>query len=185
MLATKFTTKFTMSLRFMFRSTPALTPPTMLSTMPLLLVHSLVELPLPKLLLRLPLLRRPLLLKKPKKFEINFSILEKQKRSSKTVSLKEVASDNRKPTTIKRLSLIKSASKITISQNDNYKGPVISPDKTSKLVTRGVRHKILTNHRLKFRELQRSKDSIVNVPRDISIDISFLYIFYWKIIRFW
>merc|ERR1712002_1252485 len=102
-------TKFTMSPRFMFRSTPALTPPTMSSTMPLLLVHSLVELPLSllKLLLRLPLLRRPLLLKKPKKFDINFSILEKQKRSSKTVSLKEVASDNQKPTTIKRLSLIK------------------------------------------------------------------------------
>merc|ERR1719378_1895982 len=127
MLATKFTTKFTMSLRFMFRSTPALTPPTMLSTMPLLLVHSLAELLLPllKLLLRLPLLRRPLLLKKPKKFDISFSILEKQKRSSKTVSLKEVASDNQKPTTIKRLSLIKSASKITISQNDNHKGPVM------------------------------------------------------------
>jgi len=65
-------------------------------------------------------------LKKPKKFDINFSILEKQKRSSKTVSLKEVASDNQKPTTIKRLSLIKSASKITINQNDNnYKGPVM------------------------------------------------------------
>jgi len=64
-------------------------------------------------------------LKKPKKFDINFSILEKQKRSSETVSLKEVASDNQKPTTIKRLSLIKSASKITINQNDNYKGPVM------------------------------------------------------------
>merc|ERR1711962_1338381 len=83
MLATKSTTKFTMSLRFMFRSTLALTPPPMLSTMPLLLVPSLVELPLLKMLLRMPLL-----LKKPNKFRTNLSILEKQRRSSKSVSLR-------------------------------------------------------------------------------------------------